>query len=456
MIKFIYCLIVFFSIIVVPGINAQSWAPLGNGLDFPVNVIVDYNGSILAGSDLVNKWNGSSWTAITDGMYGLFGVTEVDAMTVNNNNLFAGGIFFVNTPDLNWYNYAARFNGSSWTTCGSGTGNDGWGMNDNPVAMISYGDNLYAGGKFTTAGGDPLDPQITMYIARFDGSQWNPVGGGMNEHITDMTVYNNQLIVSGYFTQAGSIQANYVAAWDGSAWHSLGSGMSSTGVCKVTALAVHNGNLYAGGLFETAGGVTANNIAKWNGLSWSTVGSGINGQVYALVSYYGNLYAGGNFSTASGDPGNYIIKWNGTQWLEVNGGTDDAVNWFLVKDNNLYVGGYFTMAGNQPANHIAVYSDGSTAVDEQKSQLTGFVLCQNYPNPFNNVTVIKYTLPVEGLVTLVIYNAIGEKIAALIKEDKKAGNYEVKFDAGDFPSGIYFYKLQSGDFIQTRKMILLK
>lgn len=454
--KFIYCFAIILYLFGVGYTCAQTWSALGDGLDYPVNVIVDYNGSIMAGSDLVYRWNGSSWTAVTDGMYGLFGVTEIDAMAVNGNTLFAGGIFYVNTPDYNWYNYSARFNGSSWTTCGSGTGNDGWGMNDNPIAMISFGGSLYAGGNFTTAGGDPLDPQVAMYVAGFDGSQWNPVGGGTNEHITDMVVFNNQLIVSGYFTQAGSVGANYIAAWDGSSWHSLGSGMGSSGVCKVTALAVHNGALYAGGLFETAGGTAANNIAKWNGTSWSAVGNGISGQVYALVSYHGNLYAGGNFSAASGDPGDYIIKWNGSQWSEVNGGTDDAVNWFLVKDNNLYVGGYFTMAGNQPANHIAVYSDGASAVDEHEPELNGFTLYQNYPNPFNSSTLIRYSLPKEEFVTLDIYNIIGEKVAALINENKEAGNHEFRYNAGILPGGIYFCRLKSGEFISTLKMILLK
>lgn len=226
----------------VPSIQPQTWSKLGDGLDYPVNVIVYFNGSIYAGSDLVYMWNGTSWIAITDGMNGLFGVTEIDAMAVNNNTMFAGGTFFVTTPDLDWYNYAAKFYNGSWNTCGSGLGNDGWCMNDIPLAMISYGGSLYAGGKFTDAGGSPLDPQEAMYISRFDGDTWNPVGGGLDEHITDMTIYNNQLIVSGYFRNAGGVPARCIASWDGGAWHALGSGMSNGyQTCKVTALAVHNG-----------------------------------------------------------------------------------------------------------------------------------------------------------------------------------------------------------------------
>jgi hypothetical protein len=81
---------------------------------------------------------------------------------------------------------------------------------------------------------------------------------------------------------------------------------------------------------------------------------------------------------------------------------------------------------------------------------------QNYPNPFNNSTVIKYAIPQEGLVTLQIYNAIGEEVATLVNEIKQTGNYTATFDATNLTSGIYLYRLQSGEFIETKKMILLR
>ncbi len=81
---------------------------------------------------------------------------------------------------------------------------------------------------------------------------------------------------------------------------------------------------------------------------------------------------------------------------------------------------------------------------------------QNYPNPFNNSTVIKYSIPQEGLVTLKIYNAIGEEVATLVNEIKQTGNYASTLDAANLTSGIYFYRIQARDFIETKKMILLK
>jgi len=85
-----------------------------------------------------------------------------------------------------------------------------------------------------------------------------------------------------------------------------------------------------------------------------------------------------------------------------------------------------------------------------------YVLSQNYPNPFNPVTVIRYSIPKAEEVSLVVYNLIGEEVAHLIDERKPAGSYKVTWDASNFSSGIYFYRLQAGDFVQTRKMVLLK
>ena len=87
---------------------------------------------------------------------------------------------------------------------------------------------------------------------------------------------------------------------------------------------------------------------------------------------------------------------------------------------------------------------------------TKFVLEQNYPNPFNPTTTIKYSIAGEGIVTLKVFNTIGEEVALLVNETKLAGNYEVEFDASGLSSGIYLYRLHSGNFVQTRKMLLLK
>ena len=90
-----------------------------------------------------------------------------------------------------------------------------------------------------------------------------------------------------------------------------------------------------------------------------------------------------------------------------------------------------------------------------------YELRQNYPNPFNPKTNIKFSLPhtSEGRVSntrLTIYDIIGNVIAVLVNEPLKPGSYEVNFDGSDIASGIYFYELQAGDFVVSKKMILLK
>lgn len=92
----------------------------------------------------------------------------------------------------------------------------------------------------------------------------------------------------------------------------------------------------------------------------------------------------------------------------------------------------------------------------------GLFLSQNYPNPFNPTTKIKYRIPLlggdarGGLVSLKVFNTLGEEVALLVNEEKQPGNHEVKFDGSNLPSGVYFYRLQTSSFIQTKKFILLR
>ncbi|MBK7158388.1 MAG: T9SS type A sorting domain-containing protein [Ignavibacteria bacterium] len=85
-----------------------------------------------------------------------------------------------------------------------------------------------------------------------------------------------------------------------------------------------------------------------------------------------------------------------------------------------------------------------------------FLLEQNYPNPFNPNTNIRYTIEEAGYTSLTVYNSVGIELSALISENLQAGSYSAEFNAENYPSGVYYYKLTSGDFTQVKKMILLK
>ena len=102
-----------------------------------------------------------------------------------------------------------------------------------------------------------------------------------------------------------------------------------------------------------------------------------------------------------------------------------------------------------------------TLINENPNLPDRFYLYQNSPNPFNPSTIIKYTIPnviakQSQFVTLKVYDVLGNEVATVVSEEKSAGTYEVEFNADNLPSGVYFYKLKAGNFIETKKMILLK
>jgi len=102
--------------------------------------------------------------------------------------------------------------------------------------------------------------------------------------------------------------------------------------------------------------------------------------------------------------------------------------------------------------------ESTLSVGENKKSATSrtFVLNQNFPNPFNPSTTIRYQIPKSQFVTLKVSDVLGREISTLVDEYKTVGNYEVNFDGSSISSGIYFYRITSGNFVQTRKMILIK
>jgi photosystem II stability/assembly factor-like uncharacterized protein len=110
-----------------------------------------------------------------------------------------------------------------------------------------------------------------------------------------------------------------------------------------------------------------------------------------------------------------------------------------------------------PGDRYSIPVESSLLTVTAVSQVpTEFSLMQNYPNPFNPVTTISYVLPRDGAVLLKVYDALGTEVAVLVNEAKRAGQYTLTWNAGSLPSGTYFYRLQAGEFTQTRKSILMK
>ena len=100
--------------------------------------------------------------------------------------------------------------------------------------------------------------------------------------------------------------------------------------------------------------------------------------------------------------------------------------------------------------------DTATTINSFNNPNIIFKIYQNKPNPFNPTTTINYQIPQSGFVSLKIYDILGKEIATLVNEEKSTGSYEVKFDGSKLPTGIYFCTIKVGNFIQTKKMMLLK
>jgi hypothetical protein len=211
---------------------------------------------------------------------------------------------------------------------------------------------IFIAGEFTTAGGRPAN-----YIAQWDGTEWSPLGLGMDDtvralEVTGVVGSGGTLYAGGDFTTAGGGPARHIASWDGTSWSEVGSGTNAS----VRALELDESNvLYVGGQFNEAGGVAVNRLARWDGAAWSNVGGGVNGRVQALASFgtvddSGGLYVGGDFDNA-GVPDtefeNNIALWTGTTWaglprdadrsLGIPGRGAQVSDIVISSDGNLYI-----------------------------------------------------------------------------------------------------------------------
>ena len=185
-------------------------------------------------------------------------------------------------------------------------------------------------------------------------------GGGLFDAATvnALGTFQNDLIVAGFFDDAGGVPVSNIARWNGSSWSSLGSGLAGF----AEAMTTFHGELIVAGTFASAGGVAVNNIARWNGATWQPLGSpaGMNGPVFGVAVYNGELVAVGEFTSAGGAPANRIARWNGAQWQALGSGLDDGAYGLAVLGSDLYVGGDFTLAGGVPQTRGVARWDGAS------------------------------------------------------------------------------------------------
>lgn len=292
----------------------------------------------------------------------------------------------------------------------------------------------------------------------------------------DLSTDGNTLIVGGHQDNADA----------GAAWIYIRNGNSWQYQTKLTGIgAIGNArfgrsvSISADGNTAIIGGYEDNASAGavWvfvrNGITWTQqgdklVGTGATGS--ASQGFSISLSDDGNTAVIGGIDDNafagatWVFVRNDTVWSQSGNkliGSDAVGNAnqggavaISSDGNTLIVGG---IADNANLGAAWIFIPGTNSVQQTSNETpSNFLLEQNYPNPFNPSTVIRYQLPISGDVTLKVYDLLGNEVATLVNEYLPTGSYEVEFNASDLSNGIYFYKLQSGSFVETKKMILLK
>jgi hypothetical protein len=317
-----------------------------NGTDDRVHAVVaDGAGNVYVGgyftaindvaANGIAKWNGTSWSALGSGVSGQFARQGVSAIAVSGTDVYVGGDFTI--AGGNPAHRIAKWNGSSWSAMGSGLGIAG---NDYVEAIAVSGTNVYAGGHFNDGGG-------LNNIARWDGAAWQPLGTGMDNLVRSLAVSGTDVYAGGSFSNAGGVPANRIARWNGTSW----SAMNSDAFGPIPAIAISGTDVYV---------VAAGGLRRWNGSSWDLIGGSINGGVNAFAVSGTDIYIGGSFTNAGGTAANRIAKWNGSQWTALGSGVGDnildSVNGIAVSGGTVFVGGSFPSAGGVPTNNFATWN----------------------------------------------------------------------------------------------------
>jgi len=235
-----------------------------------------------------------------------------------------------------------------------------------------------------------------------------------------------------------------------------------------------SGNVFVTGASQGSGTSRDYATVKYSSLGFQQWASRYNGPgnsddnaTSIAMDGLGYVYVTGSSYGGSGTSLDYAtIKYNSAggiqQWLQRYNGPgngDDRANSLAVDGSgNVHITGS-SYGGSSIMDDYATikYSQPPTGVYLESSNLPeNFSLSQNYPNPFNPLTTIRYEIPQTSFVTVRVYDILGRAVEVLVNEEKPAGKYEVEFDASRLSSGVYIYKIQAEEYVNVRKMILLR
>lgn len=426
---------------------------------------------------------------------------DVYTIAINGNDIYAGGLFFNigglarnkiaklnktnGDADPNWNAnsgndiHGIAINGNDIYVCGTflniggqprnkiaklntinGDADPLWNPDANNIVLsvFSYGNDVFAGGAFTEIGGLPRNGVAKLNNTNGNADPlWN-ANANANSGVYSFGANGNKLYVGGEFTSMGGQSRNCLAKLDitdGSAdlWNpDVGS--------SVRSIVVNNDDVYAGGFFNEVNNMTTGSFVMFVDrvlpVNLTSFISNVNGRnvdlIWSVSSEQNN--SGFDIERKSSDENN--------EWLKigfVNGrGTTNEPASYTFKDTDLNAGKYQYRLKQTDFNGNFEYFNLSNEV------IIGvpnkFELSQNYPNPFNPSTKINFNLPVDGKVSLKLFDISGREVMTLLNETKSAGYYTVNFNGANLSSGIYFYRISvdgnGSSFISTKKMTLIK
>jgi hypothetical protein len=317
-----------------------------------------------------------------------------------------------------------------------------------------------------------MDNDNVIFIGKRNGV-WRSINGGLWQPASagippDTWVYDLDVNHSDGFIAAGTSKGLYVSSNNGNNWTAV-SGISQTDTISVikfmnsTNEVFNNNNLHA---FDTKGG------------SWEINSPGfiIATLIYSFLARPNNIGIIRNEIIED----LMILALSGFGFRNTNSGigagfaysTDKGMNWIQNNDglpqNPVMTSIGYQVQGNELKLYAGLYENniggakiyslnmpvGIQQISSEIPQM--FELSQNYPNPFNPSTKIRFSLPNNELVKLVVYNSLGKEVAILLEQQLTPGSYEYIFDGNELSSGVYFYKLSGADYSLTKKMILVR
>lgn len=390
------------------------------------NYLLSYNGDLyFANNEDIYKTTdeGNTWVNLTNGFVQSPGNANIN-IQIAGSNIFVGtftiGVFM--SPD----------NGSTWQM--DTTGLEG---SYNTHLIYTDGTNIFSSFDYPTYG---------FYMKTAAPGPWtrinsNLIGSGYGYHVKGMTKINNTLYAA---TRNNGI---YESTDDGVTWiQKTNSGLPSPVDGQFADRLLNIGP----DLFVS----TDNGIYKSTDQaeSWTRVDQGFavwdqfgTVQIWALYTDGNNLYA-----SVAQDDSAYVSTDEGNTWSDISSGLHHRIKSFSIHNGTLY-------ATQWDLDSSFIRFDGALEVEKEEGVIPHvFILSQNYPNPFNPSTKIKFSLPFNSYVSLKVFDALGKEVAELINEELTQGEYTTEFNAKNLSSGIYYYRLTTDKFVETKKMLLLR